>query len=61
MSTTLGVALCKSGLTSGFAEIRRLIQSQAVTINGEIATQWDQIVNIGDVLKVGKHRTYVVK
>ena len=61
MSTTLGLALCQGGLATGFAEVRRLIQSQAITINGEIATKWDQSVCIGDVLKVGKHRTYVVR
>ena len=61
MAVTLGLALCQGGLATGFAEVRRLIASQAVTINGKTATAWDQPVMVGDVLKVGKHRTCVVK
>ena len=61
MPQTLGSALCQGGLTVGFAEVRRLVRNKAVTINGEIATSWDQPVKVGDVLKVGKYRTYVVK
>lgn len=61
MSTTLAMALCKGGLTSGFAEVRRLISSEAITINGELATSWDQLVYTGDILKVGKRKVCVVK
>ena len=61
MSTTLAMALCNNGLTTGFAEVRRLIDGKAITINGEFAISWDQLVYIGDILKVGKHKTCVVK
>ena len=61
MSTTLGKAMCEGGLAMGFAEVRRYIANEAITVNGEIATAWDQIVHVGDVIKLGKRRTYVVR
>ena len=41
MAVTLGLALCQGGLATGFAEVRRLIASQAITINEKTATAWD--------------------
>lgn len=59
--TTLGRAMCDGGLAKGFAEVRRYIESKAITVNGEIATAWDQTVHVGDVIKLGKRRTCIVK
>lgn len=59
--TTLGRAMCDGGLVKGFAEVRRYIETKAITVNGELATAWDQIVHVGDVIKLGKRRTYVVR
>lgn len=60
MAVNLATALCQEGLTTGFAEVRRLINGKAITINGQLATSWDQEVKTGDVLKVGKHKECVV-
>lgn len=38
MSTTLAQAMCEGFLANGFAEVRRFIDNQAVTVNGELAT-----------------------
>ena len=59
--TTLAQAMCNGGLAMGFAEVRRHVAHQAVTVNGKTAVAWDQIVYVGDVIKLGKHRTYVVR
>ena len=61
MSKTLGQAMYDGGLVIGFAEVRRLIDAKAVTINDVPALACDQIVRTGDILKVGKHRTCVVR
>ena len=60
MTETLAAAMCRKGLTNGFAEVRRLIEGKAITINGQPATEWNQLVNAGDVIKCGKYKTAVV-
>ena len=61
MSTTLAQAMCEGSLAKGFAEVRRFIDNQAVTVNGELATSWNQQVNSGDIIKLGKRRVCVVR
>lgn len=60
MTTSLAQAMCNGGLTKGFAEVRRFIDSKAITINGVLATSWDQKVETGDIIKLGKYRTVIV-
>ena len=60
MTVNLATALCQKGLTVGFAEVRRFISSEAITVNGQLATSWDQEVKSGDVLKIGKSKECVV-
>lgn len=61
MTTSLADAVCNNGLASGYAEVRRFIASQAITVNGEVATAWNQLVHCGDIIKLGKYRTCVVR
>ena len=60
MFEMLAEASCRLGLTSGFAEVRRLIDGKGIMINGLHATAWDQVVMPGDVIQVGKHKVAVV-
>ena len=60
MSETLMHAMCRLGLAHGGADCRRYIAAKSVTVNGELATSYDQIVHTGDIIKLGKHRTGVV-
>ena len=60
MAINLATVLCQKGLTTGFAEVRRLIGGKAITINGQLATSWNQEVKSGDTLKVGKRKECVV-
>lgn len=60
MTETLGAAACRLGLTSGFAEVRRLISGGGIFINDIPAKEWNQKVHQGDVIRVGKRRTGVV-
>lgn len=60
MSETLMHAMCRLGLAHGGADCRRYIINKAVTINGELAISYDQIVHTGDIIKLGKRRTGVV-
>ena len=60
MTETLAAAMCRKGLTNGFAEVRKLVISNGVTVNDKLATEWNQLVNSGDVIKCGKHRTAIV-
>lgn len=60
MSETLMHAMCRLGLAHGGADCRRYITTKSVTVNGELATSYDQIVHVGDVIKLGKRRTGVV-
>lgn len=60
MDDILARVMCERGLTTGFAEVRRLISGKAITINGILATSYDQKVYSGDVIKCGKHKSTVV-
>ena len=53
---TLAKALCEQGITSGFAEVRRLVHAEAITVNGISAESWDMPVKQGDVIACGKHK-----
>lgn len=59
MSKTLAAAMCDANLAKGFAEVRRFISANVVTINDKPAEAWNQFVNIGDVVKCGKHKMIV--
>lgn len=60
MTETLAAAMCRKGLTNEFAEVRRLVASNAITINDKPATEWNQLVNTGDIIKCGKYRVTIV-
>ena len=60
MTDPLGKVMCNRGLTRGFAEVRRFINGRAITINGELATEWDQKVHQGDIIKLGKRKMVIV-
>ena len=54
--TSLAQAMCKQGLASGFAEVRRLIHGKAITVNGALAESWDMPVKSGNVITCGKRK-----
>lgn len=54
---SLAQALCDQGITSGFAEARRLIHGGAITVNGVLAESWNMPVKQDDVITCGKHKT----
>ena len=60
MTETLAHAMCRKSLAKGYAEVRRYIDAQAVTVNDKLAVSWSQEVHHGDVIKLGKHRATVV-
>ena len=60
MFEMLAEASCRLGLTTGFAEVRRLVDGKGIMLNGQYAKAWDQIVMSGDVIQVGKHKVAVV-
>jgi len=60
MTETLAAAMCRKGLTNGFAEVRRLVSGKVITVNGELAIEWNQLVHTGDVIKCGKYKTAIV-
>jgi ribosomal protein S4 len=53
---TLANALCEQGIAIGFAEVRRLVHAEAITVNGVLAESWDMPVKQGDVIACGKHK-----
>lgn len=61
MTVSLAKAMCDGGLAMGYAEVRRYIDSGAVQVNGEPARSWNQLVYVGDIIKVGSYRSCVVK
>lgn len=61
MTCSLAKAMCDGNLVKGYAEVRKFINAKAVTVNGKLAVSWNQIVQVGDVIKLGKYRTYVVR
>lgn len=61
MTCSLAKAMCDNGLTNGYAEVRRFIDAKSVTVNEELAVSWNQLVHYGDIIRLGKHRTCVVR
>lgn len=61
MTVSLAKAMCDGCLVKGYAEVRRYIEAKAVTVNGKTATSWNQLVESGDIIKLGKYRSYAVK
>ena len=57
----LAEVLCEEGLLTGFAEVRRLINGKAITVNGNLAKSWDESVKSGDIITCGKRKKMVVK
>lgn len=45
----------------GFAEVRRLVYSKAIKINGVPATSANVKLKDGDVVTCGKHKTAIFK
>lgn len=60
MFEILAEASCRLGLTTGFAEVRRLVDGKGIMVNGQYAKAWDQIVRPGDIIQVGKRKTAIV-
>lgn len=60
MKITLAKALCEQAMTSGFAEVRRLVHAEAITVNGVLAESWDMPVKQGDVIACGKHKAITI-
>lgn len=44
----------------GFAEVRHFISNNAIQINNVIATDENIELNIGDIVKFGKHKMAIV-
>ena len=44
----------------GFAEVRRFISNNVIQVNNIIVTNEDMELNIGDIVKLGKHRAAIV-
>lgn len=61
MPKILAQAMCDQGLTTRFAEVRRLISANAIWINDRLATSWDEPVHSGDVIACGKHKKITVR
>ena len=61
MTCSLAKAMCDNGLVKGYAEVRRFIDAKSITVNDNLAVSWDQQVHCGDIIKLGKHRSCVVK
>ena len=53
--STLFNELINRKISVGGAEVRRLINSKAISVNGEVVTSSLGALYIGDVVKVGKH------
>ncbi len=52
-------ALHKEGLINSFAEARRLIEAKAVTVNDEIVTDGNKLLEPGQyTLHIGKRRVW---
>lgn len=56
----LAEELCDKGFTSGYAEVRRLVDAGAVKVNGETVTSWKMAVEPGDEITVGTRKRMVV-
>ena len=54
--------LAKANATLSMSEGRRLISMGAVRVNGEEKTDTEEIeIEVGDVIQIGKRRTFVVR
>lgn len=58
--TFLAKAMHDHDFVKGFAEVRRYISAGSITINDELATAWNQTVKTGDIIKLGKHKSFCV-
>ena len=56
---TLKEFCIEQGWAIGFAEIRRAISSNAITVNGTVAYDADMIMQNGDIVTFGKKREAV--
>lgn len=56
----LGKELCDRGFTSGYAEVRRLVDAGAIRVNGEVAKSWNMSVQPGDYIECGSRKKMVV-
>lgn len=56
---TLKEFCIKQGWVIGFAEVRRAISSNAITVNGVVAYDADMIMQNGDIVTFGKKREAV--
>lgn len=56
---TLKEFCIKQGWAIGFAEVRRAISSNAITINGAVACDADMNIQNGDIITFGKKRKAV--
>jgi tyrosyl-tRNA synthetase len=52
----LPALIADQGVASSTGEARRLIKQRAVEIDGEVVTDTIATVNVGSVLRIGKHR-----
>ena len=60
MTRYLAEELCDKGFTSGYAEVRRLVDAGAVKVNGEPAKSWNMPVQAGDEITCGRRKRMVV-
>ena len=58
--TFLAKAMYDHDFVKGFAEVRRYVSAKSITINETPAIAWDQKVETGDVIKLGKHKSFCV-
>ena len=56
---TLKAFCIEQGWVIGFAEVRRAISSNAITVNGIVAYDADMIMQNGDIVTFGKKREAV--
>lgn len=56
---TLKEFCIKQGWAIGFAEVRRAISSNAITVNSAVACDADMIMQNGDIVTFGKKREAV--
>lgn len=57
----LAAELCDRGFTSGYAEVRRLVNVGAIRVNSETAKHWNMPVKPGDYIECGLRKKMVVE
>lgn len=57
----LAAELCGKGFTSGYAEVRRLINAGAIRVNGKTAKHWNMPVQPGDYIECGRRKRMVLE